>query len=83
MKQFAFVTSRNISVPYAGNTVIHLDRSIKIFNWYLVFVSIYISLAIYMFSSISFPFVFWPSSLTGGVYVFKIDLWELVTYLGY
>lgn len=28
MKQFAFVTSRNISVPYAGNTVIHLDQAL-------------------------------------------------------
>ena len=28
VKKFAFISSRNISVPYAGNTVIHLDQAL-------------------------------------------------------
>ena len=28
MKKFASISSRTISVPYAGNTVIHLDQAL-------------------------------------------------------
>lgn len=28
MNRFAFVCFRNISIPYAGNTVIHLDQAL-------------------------------------------------------